>query len=83
MPETRTPKEQILSDTRNMCWLMVVLGMSVAMFLSGMQIGELYTGRARADLAILRKQAIEHGFARYHPQTGHWEWIIPAEQKAE
>lgn len=22
-----------------------------------------------------RQQAIEHGYAEYHPQTGEWQWI--------
>ena len=32
---------------------------------------------------LIKKQAIERGYARYHPVSGKWEWIEPECPKIE
>lgn len=39
-------------------------------FVVGLKLGD----KENNDLMAA---AIEHGFARYHPKTGEWEWIEP------
>lgn len=35
------------------------------------------------QIVDFKQQAIDHGYAHYHPQTGEWQWVEPAEQEAD
>jgi hypothetical protein len=53
------------------------IGMILGAFLSGCAVHKLTTD-------AYQKESIERGIARFHPETGAWEWTVePVKKKAE
>lgn len=63
----------------------LTLGEAVALFI-GLLLGAFvvtvligFTGNLSGTL---RGEAVRRGVARYHPQTGQWEWTVPEVNEA-
>jgi hypothetical protein len=53
----------------------------IIVFIFGFAIG-LIVSYVQSDI-YWKSQAIEHNAAQYHPTTGEFEWVLPADEGKE
>jgi hypothetical protein len=51
-----------VTSTRRFCLCVLMLAIAA-------------TTKGWMDREVVRREAIDHGYAEYHPQTGEWRWI--------
>ena len=56
--------------------LLLLLGFILGAFVAALILVQLLAVEAAVATEI-KAEAIEHGFARYNPRSGDWEWVQP------